>query len=82
MIRVTVELCPGGDTSDPKKLGEIFLANKGNGSATRGNYRYIVRGKTKAALSGGIGDIDDYPRLSYHVWELVRRTLNEWKDQR
>lgn len=84
MIKVTLELLPSGvDDSESKKLlGEIIIANDLIGTISsggrRGNYSYKLFKKTKKKIAGS-GKIRDYPRLSYHPWELVRLILNDAK---
>jgi hypothetical protein len=84
MIRCTLELLPGGYEEDPQHLGTIYIANEITQSVAtggkRGEYIYSLEKKRKGrTVSEGM--ISDYPRLSYSVWELVRRILNQehWK---
>ena len=38
MLRITVELLPGGDESRKKHLGTATITNDGTGDEHRGNY--------------------------------------------
>lgn len=38
MIRVTIEVLPGGDASKKRHLGTIDIANDGTGTSEEGNY--------------------------------------------
>lgn len=78
MIRITVELLPGGDESRAKVLGTALIANDGTGTQTTGNYSYIISGK-RSILKGGQGNILGFRRKSDNVWELLRQVLNQMK---
>jgi len=77
MIRVTLELIPGGLEEHKQTLGVIEIMNnlvetietEGN----RGSYIAIVHKKRTSKKVR----IRNYPRKAYHPWELVRRVLNE-----
>ena len=79
MIRVTVEMIPGG-VGEPKLLGRTLIWNVG-GDAKRGEYQVAV-GRKGALETRQIfqkptrrGRVRNYPRLSYNVWRLVARSL-------
>lgn len=76
MIVVTVELWPGGNKKESKLLGRMDIWNKLThpDRSTRGNYgvRTYRRG---TEVVQRIGDVDNYPKLAYSVWELVARAL-------
>lgn len=81
MIRVTVELIPGG-VGDPLLLaqGEIWndledaLATGGR----RGSYHWLFRGK-RGPGKRSVYDtrVTDYARNSMSVWNLVTRCLKQ-----
>lgn len=74
MIIVTVELCPGGNKEQSKTIGRMDIINTCTGSVERGNYKVrLWRRCLKRVLYEG--EVLDYPRLSYTVWELVKRAL-------
>lgn len=73
MILVKVELHPAsGRPAKTLVVGKIV--NDGTGHARRGNYNFAFCGKSGKLLKHG--RVEDYPRKSYQVWELVRRALN------
>jgi len=73
MIRVTVELIPWG-VGEPQKLGEMHIANDATGTKERGNYyAKVYRKGSRKVLR--LGQVKDYPRLSYNMWRLVLRCL-------
>lgn len=80
MIVVKIELWPGGHENHPRKqeLGRLHITNLGNhpNARRRGNYgiRVMRRGSTNKVLKEG--EVLDYPRESYTIWELVKRALN------
>lgn len=86
MIRVKVELCPGGDQSPEAvtEIGRMYVANVG-GNRGRGEYDAAVcrRGTTavpQPVNPGGphatrSGHVSDYPREAYNVWRLISRSL-------
>lgn len=79
MIRVTLELIPGG-VGEPELLGTIDIDNRiGRTMATggkRGDYNYELCKKRKGHVVSK-GHIDNFPRLSYHPWNLVKRILDD-----
>lgn len=83
MIVVTLEIWNGGNPEDKEQLGRILIDNRLVKSietdGKRGDYRARIFKKRKNTLSQMVY-VRDYPRLSYHPWELVRRVLNEAKN--
>lgn len=79
MIRCTLELIPGG-IGEPELLGQIDIDNRiGRTLASagkRGDYGYELFKKRRGRVFRA-GVIHDFPRLSYHTWNLVRDILNE-----
>lgn len=76
MIRVTVELVPGG-VDEPRHLGTMLISNQtGVGRARVADYlvRMINRRGTET-LRGGV--VRGHHRLSEPVWVLVRKALQE-----
>ena len=83
MIRCRLELVPGGiegESIEPIHLGTIIIGNQiGRTLASdgkRGDYSYELEKKRKGRIVND-GIIRDFPRLSYHPWNLVRRILND-----
>lgn len=81
MIRVTVELVPGG-VGRAEVIAEGVIWNDhqdtvASGGA-RGSYGYRFAGKRGHALKDrGRGRVVDYPRTRLNVLHLVARCLNE-----
>lgn len=82
VLAIKIELWPHGSEEDAEEIGRMYIANDGTGTLKRGNYDVEVcrRGTTKRPSDGGTatrtGRVEDYPRQSYNVWELVKRALN------
>lgn len=79
MIRCTLELIPGG-IGEPEHLGVIDIDNRVLRSVysggKRGDYRYLLHKKRQGrVVSEGV--IHDFPRLSYHPWNLIKRILDD-----
>lgn len=75
-----MELLHGGiDHPEANELlGEIHIANDVILSMTnprRGNYKYTIFKKRRVAWC--VGSLRNFPRKSYHPWEMVRRILND-----
>jgi hypothetical protein len=79
MIRVKLELIPGG-VGDIQHLGTIEIANQFLSSVRtngmRGDYSYEIQKKIEGKITH-TGMVYDFPRLSYHPWNLVRQILND-----
>ena len=79
MIRVTVEVVPGG-TGHPTTLGTIIIANDLATSleteGRRGSYRYRFIGRN-ARLLNRSGRVADWPRRSKPIWNLVHKVLTD-----
>ena len=81
MIVVKVELWPLGDESRKKEIGRMLISNDVATTAqdpNRGSYnvRVMRRGTTDKVQK--TAKVEDYPRKSYPIWELVRRALNKF----
>jgi hypothetical protein len=85
MIRCTLELLRGGidDPSQNVHLGTIEIANdifstlRSDGK--RGSYKFEIHKKRLGRIFH-IGKVENFPRLSYHPWNLVRQILNDVAD--
>lgn len=83
MIRVTVELLSAISPDRNQVLAMMDIANDGELSLTnhrRGNYRGVTyKGRSRPMLARRHvmhnGRVDDWPRLDFHVWNLVARML-------
>lgn len=82
MIRVKMELLPGGmDLGDDNELlGEIYISNdlirSLESEGQRGSYLAEIFKKRRGVVWCRTR-LDDFPRRSYHPWEMVRRILNQ-----
>lgn len=72
MLKVTVELLPGGREEDKKLLGTVLIANIG-GTETQGRYLGSVWGKRGRYV--GQTEIKKFPRKRLLAWDLVYRVL-------
>lgn len=77
MIRVTIELLPGGREKGKKLLGEMTICNDGETSdytdGKRGSYTTCI---TK--WNGGVwkrGRVDDFDRVKRGPWDLLYLAL-------
>ena len=78
MIRVTLELVPGG-VGEPEHLGTIFIANQIRRSLDnprRGDYEFQLWKKRTTGRPKATGLIEDFPRQAYHPWNLVKEVLD------
>lgn len=79
MIRCTLELLPGG-IGEPEHLGTILIDNRIRttieSAGKRGDYGYRLKKKRKSVWVAD-GVVADFPRLSYHPWNLVKRILDD-----
>jgi len=58
------------------EIGRMVIVNDGTGTQERGNYNVGVLRKGSQSKVQHETRVENYPRLSYSVWELVRRGLN------
>jgi hypothetical protein len=78
MIRVTVELIPGGDESSPRRkvLGSIDIVNDGTGTADVGNYTGRMR--AEYTLKDRNARVTNFHRRRQSVMSLVGAFLKAW----
>lgn len=79
MLVVKIELWPGGNPDKARLLTTARIHNDGSHEdhPRRGNY--VVRLNGQGTNRSGLwrtGRVDNFPRLSYGPWELLRRALN------
>lgn len=79
MIRVTLELVPGG-VGEPEHLGTIEIDNRVTRTmgtqGKKGDYGYKLKKKRQSVWVAD-GVIENFPRLSYHPWNLVKKILDD-----
>ena len=75
MVKITIELWPGGNREKAILLGEGEISNNLSGTETSGNYFYrLTAHKGKMAVSGGI---QGYQRKRHSVWYLIFLVLQD-----
>lgn len=82
MIYVRIELWPKGDKTRAKLLGEATIKNDGaqhkRTAGQRGSYWadfWTGAGREKGSRSFRIAYVNDFPRKSLLVWDLLMRAL-------
>lgn len=76
MLRITIELLPGGKEEGKTVLGTVTIALQEMSSAgTRGRYKAQFRGKGGQVLWDPI-EIRDFPRRQRLAWDLLYRALH------
>lgn len=74
MLRVTIELVPFGEESKKKKIGEMLIANTGQGRGTNHSYEGWTGYDDHSKEDAMYGKLDSFDR-SQSPWELVRLML-------
>ena len=70
MLRITVEILPGGREEGRRELARALIGNVSMGELSK--YRVRV---TETGVEGAkIAEIEDYPRFSASLWDLVIET--------
>ena len=78
MLVVKIELWPYGNENEKEELGRMEIINDGSGTLRRGNYDVRVCRKDNYDKYVREGRVEGYARKSYSVWELVKRSLNNF----
>lgn len=81
MLIVKVEL-HSAITGDVTEIARMMICNDGTGSGKYGNYiGTVYRGRSKEHFDKKtvmrVKNIFNWPRLDFHVWNLVSKMLNE-----
>lgn len=74
MIRVTVEMLPGGNPEKARSIGVGYITNEGSGSPDLGNYSVKLMKSGEYAKRGGVwksGSVINFPRLRLGPWDLL-----------
>lgn len=79
MIVIRVELW-SAITGKKTEIARMQIANKGGKQGRlHGYFGKTFRGRSTTALDKEVvlrtGEVDNYPREAYHVWNLVARML-------
>ncbi len=73
MLRITIELLPGGDESRKKTIATGTIANLGTAGPAIGNYFVDLR--DKAGRPWKHGTVSGFPRKRLLAWDLLCRAL-------
>mgnify|MGYP000072969658 CR=1 FL=1 len=83
MLAIKIEIWPYGDEDHAEEIGRMYVTNDGSGTLDRGNYDVHVCRKDNLrrptdpdSNATREARVEDYPRKSYNVWQLVKRALN------
>jgi len=76
MIRITVELIPGG-IGKPRKLGIMDISNDCTGNENTGNYKGRLFAEY-TGKGGRQGQVLSFNRRTQSVWSLVGAFLKLW----
>lgn len=76
MLRVNIELWPGGRESQKRDMGTLIIANDGSGDQEIGNYTYTIS-KWKNEGVWRRGGIKEFNRVKFGSWDLLFRVLRE-----
>ena len=82
MLRITVELCPRGDTSRPKHLGTAYIINDGSGDPDIGNYDVALSKWGKPNQQWKSGRVEGFPRAKRGPWDLLFLALQSCVEKR
>ncbi len=82
MIRVTVELCPGGDQSKPRLLGIALIANNVRDTVESGGARgtYLAlfsKWAPKQDETWKRGRVTGFDRVKRGAWDLLYLALRD-----
>jgi hypothetical protein len=78
LVVVKIELWPGGNPTNPKPLGTIYIANDGTGTSTDGNYDVRLSHSGRYIQKPGVwkrGKVTGYKRAKDSVYHLVKMAL-------
>lgn len=76
MIVIKIEMWPKGFKERAYELGRMYITNDGTSKdPKRGNYKIKVVKKGTTDKVSREGEVENYPRKSYPVWELVKRAI-------
>lgn len=73
MIKVTIEIWPGGDGSRRRTLATAVIHNNGCGSPWLGIYLFKLFGKDGRKMREGA--VGEFRRQDFSVWWLVAAVL-------
>lgn len=71
MLRVTIELLPHGDASQPRHMGTAVIANDGTGDGQTGNYAIRLSKWGRPDEDWRKGRIVGFDRKGRGAWDLL-----------
>jgi len=75
MVRITIELLPGGDEGRKRHLGTALIVNDGTGTTSRCSY-YVKLSKWGAPnITWKKGRVEDFDRKKRGPWDLLYLAL-------
>lgn len=77
MIRITVEMFPGGDESRKRTLRTLEIANDATGTVETGHYSGVLHAEYTPP-QGRRGRVRNFNRRRQSVWSLVGAFLKMW----
>lgn len=81
MLRITIEMLPGGMEGASYMLAQGVIINDNTGSQTIGNYKYGLSGQNKRrGRDPGIkyeGEVSGFPRKRRDLWALLKLVLED-----
>jgi len=79
MLRVTIELIPGGMENHPRRriIGRMDIANDCTGDVETGNYTGTLHAEYTTG-AGRKGSMMNFARRRQSVWSLVGAFLKLW----
>jgi hypothetical protein len=77
MLVIKIELWPGGNGQKAQEIGRLHIINRGDHPDTprRGNYAVKLLRRGSRTSVTRTAEVNDYARLAYPVWKLVRKAL-------
>lgn len=80
MMRITIEMIPGGDEAKAQTLGVAEITNLGTGDHDLGNYEVLIFKSRTYSTTAGIwkrARVFRFPRSSRRLgpWDLLFRAL-------
>lgn len=76
MLRVKIELWPGGQEANKRDMGTLTIANDGSGDQDMGNYAFsISKWENKGIWKQG--EVKGFNRIKFGAWDLLFRVLRE-----
>ena len=77
MLRITIELVPGGQEEKAQVIGVATIALQGlNPAHTVGWYKAWFTGKSGRPLFGSHVEVHGFPRKRLLAWDLLYRVLH------